>query len=131
MFSAIVPPPCSHTPSILPPSPSKLEMGRVCEFPPTLGRCWLGCGSCTPSVTQAVSSSTKAAYSFAEPSVRVSFHWLLGGAEVKHIAKLLVCCHSRQGSHVWGEGMARGSLCQPPPPQPHSQLGQGAPWAEN
>lgn len=73
MFSAIVTSPCAHKPTIVPPSPSKLEMGRVCEFPAALGHCRPGCGSCTPSVTQAASSGTKGAYFFAEPSVRVSF----------------------------------------------------------
>lgn len=114
MFSAIVTPPRAHTPAILPPSPSKLEMGRACEFPPAFGHCWPGCGSCTSSVTQAVSSSTKAAYSFAEPSVRVSFHWLLGSAEVKHTARLLVCCHSRQvslrGERAWPGAASAGHL---------------------
>lgn len=74
MLSAIVTPPCAHKPAILPPSPSKLEMGRACELPPALGHCWPGCGSCMPSLTQAESSGTKAAYFFAEPSVKVSFH---------------------------------------------------------
>lgn len=73
MLSAIVTAPCAHKPTTLPSSPSKLETGRACELPPVLGHCWPGWGSCTPSVTQAENSGTKAAYFFAQPSARVSF----------------------------------------------------------